>query len=460
LAFPVAVDSAGAINDFRCRVNRLLTGRWLSRCVALGDTGGDREAPGPQRYPVESRSLPEPYWSRYGFSENGDDAWKAVGERIRELSPLQAISLYVHIPFCKRRCAFCDCLSRPLRDGARESFCNALLSEITLWGALSPLRCCPVTTVHFGGGTPVSLSLRHLERIVSALRHSFGISKATEIALESTSSDLTVSNLRQLRSIGFSRIHVGVQSFDDGLRMRIGRASSSRQVSHAIEASLDAGMITSVDLVYGLPGQSRQSFIESARRACEEAVHGVSLYRFNQSGRNKEFVRRHPEFSANANADFRSFLDADDLLAGRGYKKNHFVHYAMPEDLNLYYTSPLRGEPLIAIGPTADGVIADYLYRHLDADAYVAQGAPAFCGGKEIPLHLRDVGKVGARLMCSRAERTGFAALGIEDLFDRWVKDELLTDTGLRDVYSLTGKGSWFIANMLDELELVAPNRP
>lgn len=456
--------------DFRCRIHQQLTNAWLDSVLlehrrnyqetALKDTvSGDANNPldpGPLRYPIESRSLPEPIWSRFGFSSTGVDAWDEIKKRIRQSTPSTPISLYLHIPYCKRRCGFCDCLSKPKGKESENPFVEALIAEISLWGALAPLDQCPVTTVHFGGGSPTCLSFQSLKRIVEALEKHFSLSHSTELALESTSTELSPANLRRLSSLGFSRIHIGVQSFDDAVRARIGRRSAADQAMAAINSSLDLGMVTSIDLVYGLPGQSPFSFMDSVKKAFIAKVHGVSLYRFNQSVRNKNFIKRYSDLFPDAKSDFDSFLAADDFLVKKGYCKNHFVHYALNNDLNLYYTHPYRGENLISMGPTSDGVLNRYHYRHCDFDGYMAfdfSKSPALCGGIEAPIHLEKIERIGAELMCSRTERNGYESRGLGNIFDCWIQDGLIANSGFGEVYSLTGKGSWFINNMMIELE-------
>jgi coproporphyrinogen III oxidase-like Fe-S oxidoreductase len=461
---------------FRCRVHRLLTYNWLgeilaqptlhlaslpeygSRPLGLGryENTIDTYRHGYLRYPIESRSLPEPIWSRFGYSETGTDAWNRIIEKFRQTTVSAPNSIYIHIPFCRSRCGFCDCLSTPLRKNGEKPFIDALLKEIALWRAIIPLHKSPVSTVHFGGGTPTCLSFTGIDRIVNALKKHFAISDTTELAFESTSAELNTENIRQLRSIGFSRIHIGVQSLDSAVRARIGRISQADQVIKSIHASLYSGAITSVDLVYGLPGQSKKSFMESVIRVCTEKVHGVSLYRFNQSSRNKAFVKRFAGFTQDAKSDYNSFLRADDLLAQNGYSKNHFVHYALPEDLNLYYTHVLRGENLVSLGPTSDGVISHYNYRHCDIEDYTSfdfSRSPGLCGGIEKPVWLQSIDRLTTELMCCRAVRKIYESSGFGGLFNEWVLGGLLTCTGTDGIYSLSGRGSWFINNMIMELE-------
>jgi oxygen-independent coproporphyrinogen-3 oxidase len=143
-------------------------------------------------------------------------------------------------------------------------------------------------------------------------------------------------------------------------------------VVNRLTDALGCGFITTVDIVYGLPGQTLEGLLDSIKCFIEIGIHGVSLYRFNLSNRNLKFLSKFPAFSADALRDYVIYQAAEQVFVNAGYQKNHFSHFALPEDGNLYYTHAQRGEDLLAFGASADGIFGHYHYRHPGFKQFVA----------------------------------------------------------------------------------------
>ena len=211
------------------------------------------------------------------------------------------------------------------------------------WAAIEPLARRPVTTVHFGGGTPSALNGTALLRMVEGIRRLFGTGPETEWAVESTSGALSGDALNQLAAAGFRRLHIGVQTLEDGLRRRIGRRENAATVLERLGDALRRGFVTSADVIYGLPAQTAGALMETLRRLVEAGVHGISLYRLNVSPRNRSFLEKCAEFACDARRDYGLFQVAHDYLLQAGFGKNHFDHFARSADGNLYATHAARG---------------------------------------------------------------------------------------------------------------------
>lgn len=161
--------------------------------------------------------------------------------------------IYVHVPFCHRKCTYCAFHSKPVAGGQRSvaSYVDALLAEMEQRKAEQPH---PIRTVYFGGGTPSILPLPELTRIVDGLRRCFDLSRLEEFTLEANPEDLTPGYLSALISLGFNRLSVGIQSLDDAQLRLIGRRHTAAQALDAIEHAYAAGFRNiSVDFIYGLP---------------------------------------------------------------------------------------------------------------------------------------------------------------------------------------------------------------
>ena len=160
--------------------------------------------------------------------------------------------IYLHVPFCHRKCTYCAFYSKPARGvDAFGRYVDALLAEMEQRKGEQPH---PIRTVYFGGGTPSILPLAELTRIVDGLRRCFDLSQVEEFTLEANPEDLTPDYLAGLRTLGFNRLSVGIQSLDDSQLRLLNRRHTARQALDALENAHRAGFHNiSADFIYGLP---------------------------------------------------------------------------------------------------------------------------------------------------------------------------------------------------------------
>lgn len=193
-------------------------------------------------------------------------------------------SIYVHIPFCERKCFYCDFNSGPHPKAERERYVEALIREIEA----TPYAGCGVETVFFGGGTPSVLPATALARILEALRIQFRFVDLPEITVECNPGTLaserlagetTDAFLGTLRSAGVNRLSFGVQSFNAALLQRLGRIHSPEQAERSVRLAQDAGFTNiNVDLMFALPGQTMELWDDTLDRALELNVPHISAY--------------------------------------------------------------------------------------------------------------------------------------------------------------------------------------
>ncbi len=185
-------------------------------------------------------------------------------------------SLYIHIPFCERKCVYCDFYSVESRSHLDE-FLSALRGEIAMtspgWGSHE------FDTVYFGGGTPSLLEPDELGSLLALLRSSFRISPGAEVTVETNPGTVDRAKLAAYRSLGVNRLSIGLQSFhDDELRF-LGRIHDVAASVRCVEDARGAGFANvSIDLIYSLPGQTRERWEESLRRAVELGPEHISAY--------------------------------------------------------------------------------------------------------------------------------------------------------------------------------------
>ena len=173
---------------------------------------------------------------------------------------------YVHVPFCAARCGYCDFntyTSDELNGDLRSSFDKHLVREIgysarVLKDSGYPRR--ELSTVFFGGGTPSLFSSRQFENVLSSLREQFGIAEGAEITTEANPESTTTSWLAELGSAGVNRLSMGVQSFDDAVLATLDRGHSKDHVRPLVQSAKEMGFEVSIDLIYGTPGESLESW--------------------------------------------------------------------------------------------------------------------------------------------------------------------------------------------------------
>ena len=411
-----------------------------------------------QRYPVSGRRMPDPPWREHSYEFDGRRTWELLVETIPALEPIRPMSVYIHVPFCEERCGFCDCYSLPVRhvrSSLMDAYVSALREETAAWAKIPSLSRRPVTTVHWGGGTPNVLTSESFLTVLHDLRGAFNTSPGTEWALESTSRRLTDGHLAWLCEQGFSRLHIGVQTLEEPLRRRIGRRDDTATVLERIDRVLRSGFIATVDIVYGLPGQTVRGLLDTLRRLTASGVHGFSLYRLNRSVRNRRFLATLGSCQPDATADFVLMQAADQFLRAAGFRRNHFDHYCRPPDRNLYNTHATRGEDLLALGATADGLFHDLVYRHPTTGKYLTpdrRGVPVLEGGLCLSSRERAVYPAKAALMAGRVPVEYVRSLGASDLLDRWQECALIESDPDTGGLTLTAAGAWLVQNMIEDL--------
>ncbi|WP_160000654.1 oxygen-independent coproporphyrinogen III oxidase [Roseomonas sp. 18066] len=200
-------------------------------------------------------------------------------EWLAALTPDQAVSLYVHIPFCRALCWYCGCHTAVTRRPERLArYTAALLAEAALLSAAVP-QAGPVTALHLGGGTPSAIGAEGLSQLLAALEKEFRFAPGAERAIELDPRVLTPAIAEALAQGGITRASLGVQDIDPGVQARIGRPQPGEQVAQAVALLRRVGIgAINLDLMYGLPGQGIAEVEASARFAASLGVERVAVF--------------------------------------------------------------------------------------------------------------------------------------------------------------------------------------
>ena len=261
--------------------------------------------------------------------------------------------IYLHIPFCKTRCIYCDFYSTT-REELKRRYIRALCRELTL--RRDYLRGAAVETVYMGGGTPSQLAAEDFEDVFRTLEEVYGLENAVEITLEANPDDLTDDYVRLLRRFPFNRISMGIQTFDDRTLQLLRRRHTSAQAKEAVERCRRAGFDNlSIDLIYGLPGET----VERWERDLQEAVRlrpehisayhltyeeGTPLYRLREEHRVQE---------VDEDDSLRFFTLLTRTLREAGYVHYEISNFCLPGRHARHNTAYWQGIPYLGCGPSA-----------------------------------------------------------------------------------------------------------
>jgi oxygen-independent coproporphyrinogen III oxidase len=261
-------------------------------------------------------------------------------------------SAYVHVPFCARVCPYCDFTVVAGRDDAVDRYVAALIRDIE---TTTPWR--PLDAVFVGGGTPSRLGPARLSSILEALRAHHGIASDAEVTMEANPEDLDAGTAAEFAAIGFTRISLGVQSFDDRVLQDLGRVHVAAEAVAATEAVLSAGFESvSVDLIFGSPAETAESWSASLRTAVELAPQHVSTYSLTVEPGTvlwKEVRRGAPEPDADIQAD--RWEAAAALLGQAGYERYEVSNFARPGHHCRYNAAVWAHADYLAFGVGAHG---------------------------------------------------------------------------------------------------------
>lgn len=280
-------------------------------------------------------------------------------------------SAYVHVPFCISKCHYCDFNSYAGLESLFPRYVDAVVREIES----SRSAGAPLNTAYFGGGTPTVLPVPMVQRLLLALGRRFGFAGGAEITIEANPGTVDEARLRELRAVGFNRLSLGVQSFDDSLLSTIGRVHTSREALEAFQAARRAGFADiGLDLIFALPGQSVDRWERTLEIAIALEPQHVSTY---------ELTIEHGTRFARMLSDGVLDLPSEDeqvemyelaihKLENAGYAHYEVSNFSLPGFRCRHNIVYWRNEPHLAFGAGAtsyvDGVRAA---RFCDPAAYI-----------------------------------------------------------------------------------------
>lgn len=310
-------------------------------------------------------------------------------------TPERPLGLYIHIPFCKQKCAYCDFYSLAGNESRMEDYTDALCADLAQTAGYTPGYT--VDTIYFGGGTPTYLGEKRLIRILKTVLKSFRVAKGAEITLEANpDSAEDWKALRALRKAGFNRISLGMQSGCDTELREIGRVHTADQTRSAVAACRKAGFDNlSLDLIYGLPHQTMERWQENLSAAVALQPDHLSCYGLKVEEGTPLFARRETAGLPGDEAQADFYLYTVDFLAARGYAQYEISNFAKPGRQSRHNLKYWQLREYAGFGPGAHSDLGGLRYAYdRSLDAYITgvkTGSPTFSESDRIPPADRDV---------------------------------------------------------------------
>ncbi|MFB0517473.1 MAG: radical SAM family heme chaperone HemW [Candidatus Neomarinimicrobiota bacterium] len=354
-----------------------------------------------------------------------------AGSDLHPMSTTPTAGIYIHIPFCRSKCLYCDFYSLADRGEAMDRFVSCMVEEIHLAAGRARNWC--VDTVYVGGGTPSLLTPSHLEQILTALQHELDLSRMVEFTLEANPGEAPEEKLRAFRGLGVNRLSVGFQSFDRTLLKFLGRRHDPRDCSVTFAAARRAGFDNiSVDLLFNIPGQTLQRWQSDLASLVELEPEHISAYSLTV----EEGTALHGMVAAGEvtmppeEVDAAMYSWTREYLPEQGYPAYEISNFARAGRAcrhNLHYW---RIEPCLGFGPAAhgfDGTRRTWNVRSLDEYMQrLEEGRLPVAGSEVLSASQRYNEKLAFGLRLSQGLSV-IADLGYANVadFTRWYRDQL-----------------------------------
>ncbi len=365
----------------------------------------------------------------------------------------QTLGLYLHIPFCKSKCTYCDFYSLPHSEEKMDAYTAALIRHLE---EVAP-RCArqTVDTVYFGGGTPSYLGEKRLTQLLKTVKKRYHVAPDAEITLEANPDSAgDWKALRALRRAGFNRVSLGVQAADDAMLRRIGRVHTWDQVLSAVAAARMAKLENlSLDLIYGLPGQTLADWQKTLTAAAALEPNHISCYGLKVEPGTPLWQQRHSVVLPDDDAQADMYLWTVDYLAKQGYAQYEISNFARPGFESRHNLKYWRLEEYAGFGPGAHSDLGGVRFAYeRDLDAYIA-GELRLSEMERIPPLDRDLEYIMLSLRTVQGIDSGYFERQFRQKFRPM--EELLTQYEAHGLAARTERGwhltprGFFVSNAI-----------
>jgi len=289
---------------------------------------------------------------------------------------MRELELYIHIPFCIKKCLYCDFLSASAEPSVRDRYMNRLTDEIRAYAP--DFRDCRVSSIYIGGGTPSVLEPEQIEKLMDALLGHFSVTENAEISMECNPGTLSGEKAAAMRRSGINRISLGLQSADDDELNSLGRIHTFAEFEQSFAIAREAEFSNiNVDIMSGLPGQCVKSWEKTLRSTADLHPEHISAYSLMIEEGTPFFSRFHEDELARERGDRPEFLPSEEddrlmyeltgeLLNAYGYQRYEISNYALPGYECRHNIGYWTGKEYLGLGVGASSLIGNVRFRNTE----------------------------------------------------------------------------------------------
>lgn len=278
---------------------------------------------------------------------------------------MENIGIYVHIPFCVSKCGYCDFCSHPPAKGEADRYLNALMLHMQDFSGAA--ENCVVDTVYIGGGTPTLLSKKQMKELIGCIKTSFNIEKNAEFTVEANPGTVDKGYLKHLLSLGVNRISFGLQSASDTELRALGRIHTAADFVESFKAARAAGFRNiSVDLMYGIPYQTEQSFNATLNFVKTLMPEHISVYGLKIEEGTRFYKERASLPLPYEETEYRMYKAAHRILEGADYEHYEISNYARRGFASKHNLRYWNNEKYLGFGVAAHSYFAGQRYAYVD----------------------------------------------------------------------------------------------
>lgn len=401
------------------------------------------------------------------LKEAQQSVWSMAMKQTSDLT--KAHTVYIHIPFCQTKCLYCEFYQHASQQEIEDKYINYLVEEIKRDSQKNQLRNTVIDAVFIGGGTPTSLSPQNARLLLQSIKKYFSLSKNCEITFEGRIHDIVEEKIKIWLSGGVNRISLGVQSFNTQIRQQVGRIDTGEEVMKRLQLLKKYDVTVIIDLIYGLPGQTKELWLEDLHSLVNSPVDGMDIYQLNifPGGALEKSLKKGtvpPSASVAEQSDL--YAIARVFLLEQGFNRLSLCHWRRNQrERSLYNTLVKSGAVVYPFGSGAGGNFGGLSFMHLrevqDYQNAVSLGnKPILMMSNQVEQKLQSVadsitaalekGDLNFQQLCQQDIRLSELVL----ILELWVERGLMKKES--EIYRLTPAGEfWYISITQSLIECV-----
>ena len=326
------------------------------------------------------------------------------------------IGIYIHIPFCASKCAYCDFYSRVGLDRLMPEYHNALLQHIK--ETAPQLDGFLIDTVYFGGGTPSYYGAGRIIQLFNALKKYGSVLLDSEVTAEVNPDSITLLDLVRLKRAGFNRLSIGAQCADDGILKSLGRRHNFAQVEETVEAARKAGFDNiNIDLIYGLPSQTKEGWADTLLKTAALKPEHISGYGLKIEKGTELYAYRESPFIPDDDTQADMYLYMIDALGSYGYRQYEISNFAQRGRESRHNLKYWTGQEYMGFGAASHSYVGGQRYSYIaDIEEYIKR---VYSGDKLVDQseHISQFELAGEYLMLGLRTTRGISEKEYCDMF-------------------------------------------